>query len=126
MIRTAKCVVCKELMDFTTTSELVGYMPNEIFLIHLDCKSKWTDELKEEFRKEWNLKVEGLPEDDNHFSAGGGDGAAKEADDEAAHSMEDEFRDRILVLISEGHPKSKELADWALSTNKLKFSRWCA
>lgn len=52
--------------------------------------------------------------------------AAKDMDDERAHSREDDFRERILVLISQGHPKSKELAEWALKTSKLGFSRWCA
>lgn len=52
--------------------------------------------------------------------------AIKDQDDEVAHGLEDKFRARCLLLISQGHPNSVELAKWALSTEQLSFCRWCA
>ena len=47
-------------------------------------------------------------------------------DDEAAHSYEDELWERVLVLISEGHPNAQRMAAQALRTKQIKFARWCA
>ena len=47
-------------------------------------------------------------------------------DDERAHSLEDTMRAYALELIAKKHPASAEIAKLALSTSKLKFSRWCA
>lgn len=52
--------------------------------------------------------------------------SAKEGDDEAAHSKEDQFHRRILVLIAKGHPQSKEFAAWALKSREVDFCRWCS
>jgi hypothetical protein len=51
---------------------------------------------------------------------------AAEGDDEAAHSVEDDLRERALGAIYAGAPNAVELAGVALSTKRLGFDRWCA
>lgn len=51
--------------------------------------------------------------------------AVKDSDDEVAHIREDRLRHRVLELIADGHPHSKELAQEVLQTSKLDFLRWC-
>ncbi len=41
-------------------------------------------------------------------------------DDEVAHSLEDEFREAVLLVVN--HP----LAKIALTTSEIRFARWCA
>lgn len=54
--------------------------------------------------------------------------AAKEGDDERAHSKEDALRELALKTIfkSEDLDEIKKIAKFALKTKKLEFSRWCA
>ena len=47
-------------------------------------------------------------------------------DDEAAHCHEDQLREDVLEAIVDGSPDYKALARIALSTRKIKFTRWCA
>ncbi len=52
---------------------------------------------------------------------------AMAGDDEIAHGAEDQFRDDVLRYLAEVAPAELgELARIALSTNEIKFSRWCA
>lgn len=54
--------------------------------------------------------------------------AARDGDDEQAHALEDELRERALRDIAhradERH--ASELAHIALESSKLAFNRWCA
>jgi hypothetical protein len=52
--------------------------------------------------------------------------AADEDDDEQAHGLEDDMREAVLRAIMDGAENAKDLAEIALSTNEIKFSRWCA
>ncbi len=48
-------------------------------------------------------------------------------DDEKAHGMEDDFYSRVLSSIAaETAEDPVEMANIALKTKELKFSRWCA
>jgi hypothetical protein len=45
---------------------------------------------------------------------------------EVAHSLEDRLREDILKAIANGVDNAQELAQLALTTSDLDFSRWCA
>jgi hypothetical protein len=47
-------------------------------------------------------------------------------DDESAHGWEDSMHLYALELIACGHPESVKIAKLALTSSKIKFSRWCA
>jgi hypothetical protein len=47
-------------------------------------------------------------------------------DADAGHSINDDLRDRVLVLISRGHPQSAELAQAVLVTDQWDVSSWTA
>lgn len=48
------------------------------------------------------------------------------ADDEAAHSEEDQLHQAVLQAIALGSPYPQELAALALKTRDIEFARWCA
>lgn len=52
--------------------------------------------------------------------------ASNESDDETAHRLERKLRDDVLTAIAHGSPDSRELAEIALATNDINFSRWFA
>lgn len=51
-------------------------------------------------------------------------------DDERAHTMEDDLRERVLEAIANGEVTdihaAREMAQEALKTGDLDFARWCA
>lgn len=47
-------------------------------------------------------------------------------DDEIAHGLEDELRERVLKAIAGGAPNAAELAAEVLKTSDIEFQRWCA
>lgn len=47
-------------------------------------------------------------------------------DDELARSLEDKFRELVLNEVAKGNQNSDRLADIALSTRNIEFSRWYA
>ncbi len=49
-------------------------------------------------------------------------------DDEAAHSCEDKLREEFIVAIAKGRLEEQlnTAANLVLSTNDIKFARWCA
>jgi len=47
-------------------------------------------------------------------------------DDEAAHCAEDSLRREVLEAIAAGSPHARELAEMALRTEGIDFSRWYA
>lgn len=47
-------------------------------------------------------------------------------DDEAAHGAEDQLRQDVLQAIAEGTRHSRALAEIALTTDEIRFARWCA
>lgn len=46
-------------------------------------------------------------------------------DDGRAHAREDDLYEAVLRAIANGDPNSQALAQAALKTKELKFSRWC-
>lgn len=53
--------------------------------------------------------------------------AVANMDDEKAHGLEDDLRERVLESIAANLAEDpRELASVALSTSKLEFSRWCS
>jgi hypothetical protein len=50
--------------------------------------------------------------------------ASQSSDDETAHRLERKLRDQVLTAIAQGSTDSLELAEIALSTNDVGFSRW--
>ena len=48
----------------------------------------------------------------------------KDDDNETAHIIEDNLRDEVLKAIASGSTKARELAEIALSTNRIEFTRW--
>lgn len=52
---------------------------------------------------------------------------AEAHDDEAAHVMEDELHQTVLMAIAVGRcEKPSEAAALALKSREIKFARWCA
>lgn len=47
-------------------------------------------------------------------------------DDEAAHAEEDSLHSDVLHAIADGAPNAAALAEEALKTKNIDFSRWCA
>lgn len=48
-------------------------------------------------------------------------------DPEAAHSLEDNMRDKVLHAIATGgYGEASKLADYALASSDIVFPRWCA
>lgn len=47
-------------------------------------------------------------------------------DDEMAHSAEDELHQDVLKFIALGQDENGKLAQAALKTKEIEFSRWCA
>jgi hypothetical protein len=52
--------------------------------------------------------------------------AINTADDEDAHSTEDQIRHDVLKAIADGAPSADALAEAALTTDQLDFARWYA
>ncbi len=51
----------------------------------------------------------------------------KKGDDEAAHCLEDDMRERVLQAIAAGDCMDPaELARIALTSSEIPFERWCA
>jgi hypothetical protein len=50
--------------------------------------------------------------------------ASASSDEETAHRIERKLRDQVLTAIAQGSTDSLELAEIALSTNDIGFSRW--
>jgi hypothetical protein len=52
---------------------------------------------------------------------------AMAGDDEAAHSAEDDLRERVLAMIADGSASDPQAyAEAVLKTNEIDFQRWCA
>lgn len=49
-----------------------------------------------------------------------------EQDPEAAHSIEDALKDRVLHLTTEGHPMAADFAREVLAVAAWDVPRWCA
>ena len=49
-----------------------------------------------------------------------------EYDDEKAHVLEDQLYKAVLEAVVEGDPDAKIMAEMALTTQDVDFSRWCA
>lgn len=50
-------------------------------------------------------------------------------DDEKAHAMEDDLREKVLVAVAHGRitgDEARECAALALTTSDIEFARWCA
>ena len=50
---------------------------------------------------------------------------ADDGDFESAHSLEDDFREAVLVAIVHEEENVLTLASIALRTSEISFSRWC-
>jgi hypothetical protein len=50
--------------------------------------------------------------------------ASHSSDDETAHRLEQKLREHVLTAIVQGSTDSLELAEIALSTKDVGFSRW--
>jgi len=46
--------------------------------------------------------------------------------DEVAHSYEDDLREAFIEFVAKRKDKLGEIARIVLSTNDIRFSRWCA
>lgn len=51
---------------------------------------------------------------------------AMRADDESAHSAEDDLRADVLRAIADGAADAAAMAKLALTTDRIEFARWCA